>query len=623
MSLRALFRAIAPVIGIFLLAGCVFALAYYYDNKYIAGPPYGSDGSITLSDVDLDHPVVLVDGWQLALEGGHEMDTFIGQYSNFSYVPGGDSAFGSATYRLTLQYKGAEAERALVLLIPEVFTDFSLYVDGQEALLQDGGSEVGLIVGESTELVFEVTNSSHYYSGLVYPPTLGTAQKIAGIQFVNNMVTSVLVLVPLVAALSAFAVRRRRDGDEFVRDFGILCAALAIAGLHTAAWRFGISGSWWYATEDAAWMIVLVCASALAARASGALEYSVSRVALGVLVALPAIAFVWVGALIPAFPLSIEAYGLFQTAARMLCWALLVAFAVVGTRARTAEARGVLYGCAVLGASLIANLLDNNAYEPLYGLWQNEYASLGLAGVFAWMLIVRVRRLRADRERVRDLEVQVRAAKTGLLHLRQGEKATRIARHDLQHHVAALQKFASQGAWVECQSYINDLSERQHAQAPLRYSDNLVVNAVMAAYLSPAQAHGVNVSWSVAVPETIALRSTELVVLLSNLLSNAVESCDRVQQAGKRDSFVDLILRVEGDKLVVRCKNTASADVSFLATSKIDASHHGFGLPAMRQVVERHKGMLVVDGEEGVVTVRAALCLDDIIDNSKEAPFDA
>lgn len=54
----------------------------------------------------------------------------------------------------------------------------------------------------------------------------------------------------------------------------------------------------------------------------------------------------------------------------------------------------MLCGCAVLGAALVANLLDNNAYEPMYGLWQSEYAGLLLVGVFAWMLVERVRRLR-------------------------------------------------------------------------------------------------------------------------------------------------------------------------------------------------------------------------------------
>ncbi len=71
----------------FLLAGCLFAAAYHYDNKYLFGPPYGADGVIEVSDDDLDRPVPLVDGWMLSVDGGPRTETFIGQYSDFSYAP--------------------------------------------------------------------------------------------------------------------------------------------------------------------------------------------------------------------------------------------------------------------------------------------------------------------------------------------------------------------------------------------------------------------------------------------------------------------------------------------------------------------------------------------------------
>ena len=146
----------APILAIFLLAGCIFALTYYHDNKYLAPPPYGDNGFITLTDESLEHPLSLVDGWLLSVEGGPSVETFIGQYSNFSFVPGSTSAFGGATYELTVQYEGSRSERTLVLLIPEIFTDYTVYVDGREVATQTSGSEVGLIVKKNTHLMFKV-----------------------------------------------------------------------------------------------------------------------------------------------------------------------------------------------------------------------------------------------------------------------------------------------------------------------------------------------------------------------------------------------------------------------------------------------------------------------------------
>ena len=524
----------------FLLAGCVFAIAYHYDNKYLFGPPYGSDGVIEVSDDDLDRLVPLVDGWMLSVDGAPRTETFIGQYSNFSYAPGGTSAFGSAVYELTLSYVGAQRERALVLLVPEVYGDFTLYVNGVVAAAGGDGAQVGIVADRDTRLRLEVRNDEHYYSGLVYPPVLGTAQQMANVSFANALSACVLVLGPLAAALFAFAVRRKRDGDALARDFGVLCAAFAVAAAHGLVWHLGAAGAWWYAVEDAAWTCVLVSAVSVAARAAG-LAWTrdarplVRRTARA-LWALPVVTLAWALS-IPALPGGIEAYGLYQTAVRVGCWALFAVCAAVGLRDRTDEARFVLCGCAVLGAALVANLLDNNAYEPMYGLWQSEYAGLLLVGVFAWMLVERVRRLRLAAEQVRDLEVQVRAAEAGLRHLRSGEEATRAARHDLRHHAAALSRLIDAGEQERCRAYLVELSGQQEAEAPLRYADNLVANAVMAAYLAPAQAAGIEVRCEARVPAELPLRDTELSVLLSNLLSNAVEACEPRAPAGLSSRF--------------------------------------------------------------------------------------
>ena len=597
----------------FLLAGCVFAIAYHYDNKYLFGPPYGSDGVIEVSDDDLDRLVPLVDGWMLSVDGAPRTETFIGQYSNFSFAPGGTSAFGSAVYELELRYDGDAPERALVLLVPEVYGDFTLYVDGAVAAAGGDGAQVGIVVRDGTRLELEVENREHYYSGLYYPPVLGTAQAMGRLDFASALGTYVLVLGPLAAALLSFAVRRRGGGDALLRDFAVLCLAFAVAGAHGLAWRAGIANAWWYALEDAAWACVLVAAVALAARAAGLpwtqAGHPAARWGARALWLLPAVTFAWAAAL-PALPASIGAYAAFQSAVRIACWGLFAGCAVVGLRNRSAEARFVLYGCAVLGAALAANLLDDNAYEPLYGLWQHEYAGLMLVGVFAWMLVERVRRLRLAAEQVRDLEVQVRAAEAGLRHLRSGEEATRAARHDLRHHAAALSRLIDAGEQERCRAYLVELSGQQEAEAPLRYADNLVANAVMAAYLAPAQAAGIEVRCEARVPAELPLRDTELSVLLSNLLSNAVEACERVRAEGAGRPFVSLSMRAQDGRLAVRCENAAVPGASFSRTSKADASRHGLGLPAMRQIVERHGGALYADVEGGVAVVRIVIRLD-------------
>ena len=213
-------------------------------------------------------------------------------------------------------------------------------------------------------------------------------------------------------------------------------------------------------------------------------------------------------------------------------------------------------------------------------------------------------------EAQRLLEEQARAFERQIEAVRASDEKMRLLRHDLRHHAAALSRLIDAGEQERCRAYLAELSGQQEAEAPLRYADNLVANAVMAAYLAPAQAAGIEVRCEARVPAELPLRDTELSVLLSNLLSNAVEACERVRAEGAGRPFVSLSMRAQDGRLAVRCENAAVPGASFSRTSKADASRHGLGLPAMRQIVERHGGALYADVEGGVAVVRIVMRLD-------------
>ena len=121
----------------------LFQFLYQKDNKYTNGPPYGSQGVFAFSARDLtgSRPLFLIDGWEFYPDQLLTPDTvgsvpdqsmsfiFIGQYSNFSFLSSGHSPFGRATYRLLLRYDGEP--RLLTLEVPELFTDYQLWINGQ------------------------------------------------------------------------------------------------------------------------------------------------------------------------------------------------------------------------------------------------------------------------------------------------------------------------------------------------------------------------------------------------------------------------------------------------------------------------------------------------------------
>ena len=155
------------------------------------------------------------------------------------------------------------------------------------------------------------------------------------------------------------------------------------------------------------------------------------------------------------------------------------------------------------------------------------------------------------------------------------------------------------------------------------------MNAVLTSYLAPAQERGIQVTCDVRVPASLPMRDTELVVLLSNLLSNAVEGCeaarvdvtanppgekigqdsahDEKQINQKNDLAISLFMRLKDQHLIMRCANSAAQQAGFGETTKPDAKHHGYGLSVMKQITHQYRGEFLAEVQEGTAIVRIVL----------------
>lgn len=366
---------------------CVFALfrvLYLYDNKYTAGPPYGSDGVFSFTEADLGRPLFLVDGWLLSVDGAPEQETFIGRYSNFSYVTGG-SPFGKATYRLTLQCPGTHA---LALEIPEVFTDYTLYLDGSPIAQNGSGTSVGFVLKDYAELLLVAENYSHYYSGLYYPPALGTTETVGGLLSIRLALYAALAACTLTLAIFSAVLWVTRARDSLFLHFGLLSLGFFLSCLHPFLWQLGWSSPLGYALEDAGRLFMLFQAVEVGAILAQWPHSSVYRRLVRPLGwGTCALCFCFVLFIIPTFGGSIKLFGLLADLVYLSCWAVLCFCAA--NRLRHGHVGSVLLtsGCCALGAGLLINLLNNNRFEPIYAFWQNEWTGLLLVCFFAVLMV--------------------------------------------------------------------------------------------------------------------------------------------------------------------------------------------------------------------------------------------
>ena len=109
---------------------------------------------------------------------------------------------------------------------------------------------------------------------------------------------------------------------------------------------------------------------------------------------------------------------------------------------------------------------------------------------------------------------------------------TRRARHDLHHHILALNGFLQARDWTQLEKYLKDYTAHIPETQSVFCKDP-ALNALLCHYHENAKEAHIDTSFTVSLPEQLPFPSTDLCVILGNLLENAVEACARMHSPEK------------------------------------------------------------------------------------------
>lgn len=94
------------------------------------------------------------------------------------------------------------------------------------------------------------------------------------------------------------------------------------------------------------------------------------------------------------------------------------------------------------------------------------------------------------------------------------------------------------------------------------------------------------------------LEDEDIYALFGNILDNAVEAVDEIQDSSKR--CINLVVEKEKGAIVIRQDNyhvgkIVKNEEGLINTSKSGNGFHGFGMKSIRKIVTRYEGVLNID----------------------------
>lgn len=167
----------------------------------------------------------------------------------------------------------------------------------------------------------------------------------------------------------------------------------------------------------------------------------------------------------------------------------------------------------------------------------------------------------------------------------------RRARHDLRQHLAVTQTYIERNDREGLRAYISQYQKTLPQETQKVYCRNDVVNAIISCYAELAAQQGVQFEAAVEYPDPAPISNTSAVVLLGNLLENAVEACARQK---KSEKWIRLHIKPSGTAFAITLDNSFSGEYNqsdgALLSSKRDGA--GIGLRSIEEIAEQYNGFV-------------------------------
>jgi len=163
--------------------------------------------------------------------------------------------------------------------------------------------------------------------------------------------------------------------------------------------------------------------------------------------------------------------------------------------------------------------------------------------------------------------------------------------HDFQNHIDVVYHYLLKNHTAEAVQYIENLRSPIQEIMQTAWVGDEAVDYLLNSKIALAVSQNIKVNTNIEFPRHTNIQSVDLVAILGNLLDNALEAINNMEDSFR---FINLAIRRINDMLIIKVENGCSDAPTkingSLQTSKADKTLHGWGLQSVRTTAERYDG---------------------------------
>lgn len=171
--------------------------------------------------------------------------------------------------------------------------------------------------------------------------------------------------------------------------------------------------------------------------------------------------------------------------------------------------------------------------------------------------------------------------------------------HEFKNQIMCIDFLVSNKRYQELEEYVKKICGKLYKDFNSIDTNHLIVNAILNAKYQEAVEKDIVFVFRINNLSEIKISDEDLVVILSNLLDNAIEACEKCR--GKKVLKMKFVL--EDETVIISVKNSYNNNLIYsngeIQTSKReDADEHGIGIKNIIEIIDKYGGTYVISNNE-------------------------
>lgn len=588
-----------------------FPFLYNFDNKYTSKCQQPINGILDLKESNNKYNFLIYD-WEYYPDNFYTPDNFnnnrpstymeyvsIGQRSSMTE----NSAFGKGTYRLTLLLPDREKEYAV--LMPEIFSAYDFYINDKLALqmgnIKNNNAEiqnrlVTFYGKDKVQFVINVSSFSHFYSGIVYPPALGSPKDINTLRGINILITIFIFSFSFICFFISLYIGIVMK-DVNINLFTVLAFVFSIySSCFLVHSYFSLSSELPYIIEISSCYVLYTLIVILQNNITN-VSYSVKKYT-SIISLIMCVMALTTALFSQSTDIHIREYiSVIVELYKWLCALYILITTCIVNLKSPQNYYALFFGTVFFAASLAFDRIYP-LYEPIYGCYFAEIGIISLVLSFGYILCKDLAssfkfKIKFEEEQ-RQIKKQLAIHQTNYEIIKKNIEETRKIRHDIRQHLRVISELASDNNTFEIKKYISTLENISTDSSAIVFSKNTTINAILQYYSQICVKNLITFNINFNAQKETVINETDITIILGNLIENSIEACLK-QITGKRE--IELKGNLTYNDLIFRISNTISSSPkkkgNYFLSSKINTS--GIGLRSVSSVVDKYKGILDIE----------------------------